>query len=1135
MGLICPSRTRRMLSAALAALIATAGLVGIAQVAPAGAAIVDDQPVSAVASSMWQTNDTVWAIDVGGGVVYAGGFFTSVRPPGNPLGSGEVTRNHIAAFDASTGALITSFNPNINGDVYDLDVSNDGTKLYVSGSFSTVGGTTRQNIARLNLPSGSLDTAWSANASAAVMTVSSNNDGVFVGGDFTSIKNTARTRLAKLNTTNGNVVTAFDASSDKRITESAIAPDGSRVIVGGENDVINGQPQAAVASLDPTTGALEPWAATGQAPRASNGGCDTAVTDIIVSGTTAYVTADGLVAGCWEGYYAANISDGALIYNERCLGASVGLAIANGWMYRGSHNHDCAKNPGGYVGPTDQNNFVWHRLEAHRLSDGRLGHWTPDTNGGSPGSTTTVGPQVMATDGTNIYVGGDFSTVNQQSQQGITRFTPNGGNSAPRTPTTAPRVVATAAGTLSVSVEGTSDNNDGVLTYNLYRDGGNTPVATTTAESWPWSLPVVRFKDAGLTAGTSHTYQVSASDGSLTSGRSPASLPAIVGWANPPEYPTAVSTIGATAHWRLDDSASPVADATGNAHTGDIVGGVTTGQPGALLDDTAITTNGVDGFVTSTSTIAPTAAFTESVWFNTTTDRGGAIMGFTNSKTGVGTRDNRAIWMDNDGKVGFGIRRGSTFNPGMTFVKSPGTYNDGLWHQASAVFNGTNTMSLYMDGSLVATLAVTQPLAVTAGYLRVGYMDLARFYDIFATNYDGLPAVMSYWWQGSIDEASMHNAALTADQIVALYASGSAHGAALPPEQPDPGPPPPPPPPSLYPGAVTADAPSLYWRLNELSQTTVADASGHNRTGTYRNGLSYGVAGALTDGSTAVVSPGTSGVAYSNQQQAAPTTYSIEAWIKTASNEGGKILGYEDAQTGWGTNYDRQLYMTNNGRIAYGILSGGAQQTITSAASYNNDQWHHVVATQGATGMNLYVDGVSLGNNPTVTPDAYSGYWRLGGGNLTGWPNEPSASALTATVDEVAVYPTELTAVRVAAHHDSNAAPGVPTNLHSTGATKSSVDLAWDAPSGDVTGYRVYRGQRPHRIAVGRDLHGHRRRRGPELQLHGDGALRRQHRIGAERRVRRGDAGESSADDLGRAEPDDGDRRPDRHGGSDHR
>src|SRR3954469_324965 len=581
------SRAFRGLAALVAGVLLVAGLIGITSVAtttPAGAAVVSDQPVSGVASPMWQTNSTVWALDVANNVVYAGGQFTAVRPPGVALGgAGTVTRNRIAAFNATTGELITSFNPNANGMVYDLDVSNDGTKLYVAGSFTTIGGQTRQRIARLNLPSGTVDTAWQANANGIVATVASDNTNVYVGGDFTTIKNVAKTRVAKLNATNGDVVTAFTANADARVSEMAIAPNGTRVLFGGEITTVNGVSQPAVASVSPTTGALQPWAATGVLPRLPTQGCDANPTDIQIQGTIVYVTGEAPNPGCWEGYYAANLADGSLVYNYPCLGGTVGLAFANGWGYRASHNHDCGKNAGGFIGPNNANDFIWYRLEAFRVSDGRLGHWSPTTNGGATGTDTTVGPQTIATDGTNIFTGGDFATVNQQEQQGITRFTTTAGNASPEVPT-APRVTATAAGTLEISADGVRDNDDGQITMNLYRDGNTTPIASQTLESWPWSRPVYRFKDAGLTAGTSHTYQVAASDGSATSTLGPASLPVTVGWQNTPDYGIAASVAGSTAaHWRLDGSGSPLADSSGNGNTGNVVGGAATGQPGAVL------------------------------------------------------------------------------------------------------------------------------------------------------------------------------------------------------------------------------------------------------------------------------------------------------------------------------------------------------------------------------------------------------------------------------------------------------------------------------------------------------------------------------------------------------------------------
>jgi hypothetical protein len=220
-----------------------------------------------------------------------------------------------------------------------------------------------------------------------------------------------------------------------------------------------------------------------------------------------------------------------------------------------------------------------------------------------------------------------------------------------------------------------------------------------------------------------------------------------------------------------------------------------------------------------------------------------------------------------------------------------------------------------------------------------------------------------------------------------------------------------------YRDAVLADSPSLYWRLDEAAAGAVADSSGHGATGSYRSGLTYGATGALAgDPDTAVTSPGTSGIAYANASTAGPTTYSLEVWFRSTSTSGGKLIGLEDVQVGWGSRIDRQLYLTNAGRIAYGIVSGGTRRVVESPASYTDGSWHQVVATQDGGGMRLYVDGTEVAAGPTAVPDASSGYWRVGGGNLTGWQDAPRSSAVAGTIDEVAVYPAALSPARVAAH-----------------------------------------------------------------------------------------------------------------------
>ena len=84
-----------------------------------------------------------------------------------------------------------------------------------------------------------------------------------------------------------------------------------------------------------------------------------------------------------------------------------------------------------------------------------------------------------------------------------------------------------------------------------------------------------------------------------------------------------------------------------------------------------------------------------------------------------------------------------------------------------------------------------------------------------------------------------------------------------------------------------------------------------------------------------------------------PQVFSAEAWFRTGSTRGGKILGFGSSQTGSSTNYDRHIYLSNTGSVTFGVYTSGTR-TITSSPGYNNNQWHHVVATLDSSGMSLY-------------------------------------------------------------------------------------------------------------------------------------------------------------------------------------
>jgi hypothetical protein len=224
-----------------------------------------------------------------------------------------------------------------------------------------------------------------------------------------------------------------------------------------------------------------------------------------------------------------------------------------------------------------------------------------------------------------------------------------------------------------------------------------------------------------------------------------------------------------------------------------------------------------------------------------------------------------------------------------------------------------------------------------------------------------------------------------------------------------------------YSTTVKTDSPWEYWRLGEASGTTAADASGHGRTGLYQGSIAYSQAGAITgDPNTAVRLGGTSpsdGYVTSGSTTAVtnPRTFSLELWFKTATTAGGKLIGFGSSRTGTSAHYDRHIYMTNNGRLAFGTWNGSAT-VITTTATYNNGLYHHVVATLSSAGMKLYVDGALVGSNPNTLAETYNGFWRVGGDNLSHWPNQPTNSYFKGTVDEVAVYTTALSASQVSDH-----------------------------------------------------------------------------------------------------------------------
>jgi uncharacterized delta-60 repeat protein len=127
----------------------------------------------------------------------------------------------IASLNAQT---LDAFNPNANAFVSDAEVLSNG-KIYAVGLFTTIGGQTRQNFARLNAD-GTLDTTLAdvgIGAGNNITEVIIQSDGkILISGPIFTVTGITRNRIARLNA-NGSLDTTFDAGFTAPVSVNRIA------------------------------------------------------------------------------------------------------------------------------------------------------------------------------------------------------------------------------------------------------------------------------------------------------------------------------------------------------------------------------------------------------------------------------------------------------------------------------------------------------------------------------------------------------------------------------------------------------------------------------------------------------------------------------------------------------------------------------------------------------------------------------------------------------------------------------------------------------------------------------------------------------------------------------------------------
>ncbi len=65
---------------------------------------------------------------------------------------------------------------------------------------------------------------------------------------------------------------------------------------------------------------------------------------------------------------------------------------------------------------------------------------------------------------------------------------------------------------------------------------------------------------------------------------------------------------------------------------------------------------------------------------------------------------------------------------------------------------------------------------------------------------------------------------------------------------------------------------------------------------------------------------------YAGGTELAPNVFTAQAWIKTNTTSGGRILGFGDLKTGTSGHRDRHVYMLNDGRLAFGVWAASGMR-----------------------------------------------------------------------------------------------------------------------------------------------------------------------------------------------------------------
>jgi len=775
----------------VALLCATVLVASTAWATTAGIATADSSPkdptdpatpatVSADGLPTAQINGVVWTQTVVNDIVYAGGNFSSARPPGSAAGTNETPRGNLVAYNINSGAL-TSFAPSFNGQIRSITASPDKTRLYVGGNFTSVDGQTRKRIAAFDIATGSLVANFAPPINYDVYAIAATNTTVFVGGDFQDVGTKARGYLASFSTA-GTLLDWAPQAAGGKVWALALSPDASKVVVAGQFTSLNGSsnPGYGLGMVDTTSGVSLPMAANSVA---RNGGADAGITTLVSDGENVYgagYTYGG--GGNLEGTFGAAWDGGTLRFLNDCHGDTYSIYPRGGALYAVGHPHYCG-NIGGFpqtpdwtfnrglafgtkaTGTVTREPYGYANFQGQPSSSPLA--WYPSINAGTF-TGMGQGPWSLAGNDDYVVMAGEFTKVNNKAQQGLVRFpkkelSPNAQGPSLFSTTYPLNLSSTDAGKVRINWGTNADIDNDDLTYKVYRDVQQKAglVYQTDARANWWAPYTMGFTDAGLEPGSSHQYRVAVTDPFGNIANSPWTTVTVAATGADSKYVNAVNASQPTSYWRLGETTGSSGTDKAGFSPLTLGAGVTKGGTGGIAGDTdksATFSGASNGIAYTNKLVSPPNTFSLEGWFRTDSTTGGKLFGFGDKQSTNSSKYDRQIYMDNSGKIIFGVHDGATAT-----VTSAGSYRNNAWHHVVASMSASG-MKLYVDGALVGQKAnTTFGQGGVWGYWRIG-----------GDNTNSWPSKpTSNFFKGSLDEMALYHRELSAAEISAHFTAGT--------------------------------------------------------------------------------------------------------------------------------------------------------------------------------------------------------------------------------------------------------------------------------------------------------------------------------------------------------------------------